>query len=166
MGQVRLYGRQKGLRDADIPEVESAFLHFASLIEKRFGVDVTRVVRSTGSGGLAAALHAFLNANLVNTLEYLSEHLNLVPTIRSADIAITGEGCLDRTTKLGKVPYFVAKSSSRRCIALVGSYTPEGFNDMTTVCNKCAIVPLNPELALSRPREALRDAAKSICVLL
>ncbi len=166
MGQVQLYGRQKGLKSADVPVVEAAFFHFAALIEKRLGVDVTTVVRSSGSGGLAAALHAFLGADLLNTLEYLSRQMQLVPIIRDADITITGEGRLDNTTKQGKVPYFVAKTSSQRCVGIVGKYTRKGLDDMLDACDQFSIFTLNPEFAVRNPRDALWDVAVSISGLL
>lgn len=166
IGQVQLYGRQKGLKDLDIPVVESAFVHFAEVIQKRFGIDVTRVIRATGSGGLGAALHAFLAADLLNTLDYLAARLPLDEIIRAADITITGEGCLDKQTRLGKVPYFVAARSTGRCIGIVGSYTQEGLIDMQSVCERFLISTMNPELARSDPARALCDVVSSLAPLI
>lgn len=166
IGQVQLYGHQKGLKDCDIPWVESAFLHFSEIIRRRLGIDVTRVIRATGSGGVGAALHAFLNAELLNTLEYLEERLRFDEIIRSADITITGEGCLDNQTKFGKVPYFVAKRSSQRCIGVVGKYTHAGLDDIRSVCNCFSAFCMNPDVALKDPRIALHDVASSVSLLL
>jgi glycerate kinase len=166
LGQVRLYGRQKGLKGRDIVGVESAFLHFAEIIERHCGVNVLRVVRSTGSGGVAAALHAFLEAPLVNTLEYLSKRLELDRKITNADIAITGEGCLDNQSVLGKVPYFVASHCSGHCIGLVGRYTQAGQSDLMRACKRVSLFTLNPEIAMKEAKQALRELASSVTSLL
>ena len=162
IGQVQLYGKQKGLKNSDIQVVESVYFNFSKLIESHFGIDVTKVVGATGSGGLAAALHSFLGADLVNTLEYFSERLPLHKLIGRADITVTGEGRLDNQTKLGKVPHFVASLSPRKCIGIVGSYTQEGFNDMKKACKQFSIFVMNPEIAMKKSKTALRDIATSV----
>ena len=129
IGQVQLYGAQKGLLREQIPFLEKCYSHMAQLIESHTRIKILTKVRATGSGGLAASLHAGLGAELYNTLEYLSESKNYDAIFRSADIAITSEGCLDNQTRFGKVPHFVAKSRKGPTIALVGNFTDEGYVD-------------------------------------
>jgi glycerate kinase len=158
-GQVQLYGRQKGLADADIPLVEASFSHFAALMQRHLGVDVTRVPRATGSGGVAAAMHAFMGAPLHNTLEYLTDWFNLPPLISQADVVITGEGRLDNQTKFGKVPYFIARRATKLCIGLFGSYTQEGLDDLRSICPQFLPFTLNPEFSTQNPEAGLYDLA-------
>lgn len=165
-GQVRLFGAQKGLLPSHVQGVELAYINFAKVIQRRLGPNVLAVVRSSGSGGLGAALHAFLHAKLVNTLDYLSRVTPMDDVIRRADVVITGEGCLDRQTCLGKVPHFVARRASRLCVAIVGSHTCEGLADFQAACRGAAVVCLNPNLALTEPRRALFEAMSSVMALL
>jgi glycerate kinase len=166
LGQVQLFGHQKGLADSQIATVESAYRHFADVIHRRIGVDETKIIRASGSGGLAAALHAFLNADLVNTLEFFSRTTDLHAQLRAADIVVTGEGCLDRQTRLGKVPYYVASRAPGKCLALVGSYTQQGLEDMKGACRELIISCINPATAMTNPAQALSEAAFSMFSLL
>jgi glycerate 2-kinase len=166
IGQVQLYGKQKGLLDSDIPLVEAAYFKFSAIIQKHYGIDVTKVIRATGSGGVAASLHAFLNAKLINTLDYLSEKLDFDAQIQSADIVITGEGCLDNQTRLGKVPYYVASRCPNRCIGIFGQYTKEGFADMNQACKGFVAFTTNPTTSMESPEDSLRAITHSIASLL
>lgn len=161
-GQVQLYGKQKGLAESDIPIVETAYFHFAGVIFRRFGIDVTKIAGATGSGGLVAALHTFLNAKVVNTLEYLSRSLDLEKPIKEADLVVTGEGCLDNQTKYGKVPYFVASLCSKRCLGIFGRYTDSGLSDMLQVCDRFLPFTMNPEYSSKEPGRAINDVVRSI----
>ena len=165
VGQVRLFGKQKGLPSGMIPAVERAYLHFADVIKGRLGVDVIQLVRASGSGGLGAALHAFLGAPLHNTLDYMATKVDLCEPLAKADLVITGEGRLDEQTKLGKVPYFVAARVKKLCIAIVGSYTLRGWDEMEKASKHCSIFCLNPELAMINPEQALRDGVTSILTM-
>ncbi len=162
IGQVRLFGKQKGLPESQIPSVELAYVHFSQVIQRRFGVDVTRVIRASGSGGLAATLYAFLKADLVNTLDYLSRKMQLDSLFGGADLVVTGEGCLDNQTKLGKVPHFVASRTVNKCIGIVGSFTQEGLDDLRRACRQFSIFCINPAIAMTNPRHALREAVLSV----
>lgn len=166
LGQVQLYGRQKGLKDEDISLVEKTFLNFSELIKKKSGIDVLNLIRSSGSGGLAATLNAFLGAKLYNTLDYIAPQLNMDDRIKEADIIITGEGCLDHQTKQGKVPYYVAKRSTGYCIGIFGNYTNKGFEDILNVCPKFSAFTMNNDLSIYNPIEALKQTVQSIGRLL
>ena len=162
IGQVQLYGKQKGLMASDIPIVESSYLHFSAIIQRMFGIDVTKLAGATGSGGIGAALHAFLDAKIINTLDYLSEKTNILTNINNADIVITGEGCLDNQTKFGKVPFFVASNCNSMCVGIFGRYTDEGFTDIKNVCSNFLAFTLNPETAIKEPGDSLYRSTHSI----
>lgn len=166
LGQVQLYGRQKGLRDEDVPLVEKSFLNFSDLIKRKSGIDVSNLIRSSGSGGLAATLNAFFGAELNNTLDYIAPQLGIDNRIKEAEIIITGEGCLDHQTKQGKVPYYVAKRSTGLCIGIFGKYTTKGFEDILKVCPNFSAFTMNNEIATDNPTESLRQTVQSIGSLL
>jgi glycerate 2-kinase len=161
-GQVQLYGRQKGLGESDIGRVEASYRHFASVIFRKLGVDITTLPRATGSGGVAAALHAFGRAPLLNTLDYLDERLHFTTQIGDADLVVTGEGLLDHQTKFGKVPFFVAKHTRSVCVGIFGSFTSQGLKDLSAVCRNVFPFVMNPKDALYSPEQALWSAATSI----
>ncbi|HMG46575.1 MAG TPA: glycerate kinase [Allosphingosinicella sp.] len=161
-GQVGLYGAQKGLRPSDATYVEYLFREFARFISGRWGVDLAAVEGSSGSGGIAGTMHAMLGAKLHHTLGYLDERLGMRDLLGQADVAITGEGCLDYQTKFGKVPQFVSEWAGNRCYHVVGEVTPEGASALEGAA-RARFVTLNPSLD---PRHALRDAATEIAASL
>src|SRR5437764_946736 len=63
------------------------------------------------AGGTAAGLHAFLNARLVNVIDYFLELTDFDKALRKADVVITGEGSIDEQTLSGKGPFGVARRS-------------------------------------------------------
>jgi glycerate kinase len=161
-GQVQLYGRQKGLADSDVGRVESSYRHFARLLLSKLGIDITNLARATGSGGVAAALHAFAGAELLNTLDYLDGRLHLSARIREADIVATGEGLLDHQTKYGKVPFFVAKHTRAVCVGIFGSFRSQGVSDLSELCPKVLPFVMNSKDGLYTPELAIRNTATSI----
>jgi len=155
-GQAETYGHQKGMRESERSAVENALYRFTRVIAEQRKVDVARLPMATGSGGLAAALHAFQGAPLIHTPEYFSRRVGLDDSLQSADYVITGEGCLDDQTRWGKVPYFVASRCSGTCVAIVGSYTEEGRRDLSEAsANRIALFTLDAGSAISHPRKAL-----------
>jgi glycerate kinase len=161
-GQVQLYGAQKGLRKEDIPHLEDCYAWMAKLIDNAYGTNLLTKIRATGSGGLGAGLFAGLQAELFNTLEYLADLKDWRSVLRSADLIITGEGCLDNQTRYGKVPFFVTKTSGVKCIAVVGSYTPEGKQDFLHINTANEIVVLDPACALNDPTAAIARACQEL----
>lgn len=164
-GQVALYGAQKGLRLQDAFRVEAGIRHFADVVHSKLGIDLTQVVRASGSGGIAAALHAFMSAELLNTLEHFGGKISGLSTAWQADVVVTGEGCLDEQTKFGKVPNFVATRSTGMCVAIVGDATPAGVADLNKVCGRAHVIEMGAA-AIGNPRASLATAAREVAAIL
>lgn len=166
-GQAHMYGPQKGLTLQDTVRAEAALRNFCRVIVDRFGIDVAELPLGGGSGGLAASLHSFLSAPLSHTVTCLDSALDITETIRNAEYVVTGEGCLDRQSRWGKVPYYVASRTTGRCVILVGDYSEEGLRDLERVCDRPEIILTNGVPTSSAPSGAsasysIRRASKSI----
>lgn len=61
------------------------------------------------AGGLGFAFRTFLHGELVSGSRLIIEETGLKDYIEKADIIITGEGCLDGQTVMGKAPISVAR---------------------------------------------------------
>jgi len=86
-------------------------------------VETRRTTGGGGAGGLAAGLHAFLNAELHHRYEIVMRYLDLDTPLQNADLVITSEGCIDATSSRGKIPCEVgrrAKLYGHPVVALVG----------------------------------------------
>jgi glycerate kinase len=93
----RLFGPQKGALADDVLELEQRFLlldHAHSLAKLPGG---------GAAGGLGAAL-ASLDAELLPGAPYVLEAIGFRERVAAADLVVTGEGTVDRTTFEGKAP--------------------------------------------------------------
>jgi glycerate 2-kinase len=93
----RLFGPQKGALADDVLELEGRFVlldHAQSLAKLPGG---------GAAGGLGAAL-ASLGAELVPGAPYVLEAIGFRERAAGADLVVTGEGTVDRTTFDGKAP--------------------------------------------------------------
>jgi glycerate 2-kinase len=93
----RLFGPQKGALADDVVELEQRFarLDHAHSLAKLAG--------GGAAGGLGAAL-ASLGAQLVAGAPYVLEAIGFREQASKADLVVTGEGTVDRTTFEGKAP--------------------------------------------------------------
>lgn len=122
-GCTRVYGPQKGLRPRDFPKAEAALRRLASVVSRQFGIDVANQCGAGAAGGLGFGLVAFAGAKLTPGFELVANEAKLDAQLRRADLVITGEGRLDRSTLMGKgVGELAARCRSRGvdCIALGG----------------------------------------------
>jgi glycerate 2-kinase len=91
----RLFGPQKGALVDDVTELERRFADHLQSFAKRAGAG--------SAGGLGAAL-ASLGAELVLGAAYVLEAVGFRERAGRADLVVTGEGTVDRTTFDGKAP--------------------------------------------------------------
>ncbi len=161
VGAAEVFGPQKGASPEQVVEIEQHFLHYNDLVNKHLGKDIAHLPRGGAAGGVAAALYAFLDANLVNGTEFLLAKTGFQNALEQADLLITTEGALDQQTQGGKGPFYVAqraKAQQKPVIILVGSvpkdYSPQDYPDYD------AIFPIGP-----RPqslKEALAHTAENL----
>ena len=91
----RLFGPQKGALADDVTELERRFADNAQTLAQLPG--------SGAAGGLGAAL-ASLGAELVGGAAYVLEAIGFRERAALADLVVTGEGTVDRTSFEGKAP--------------------------------------------------------------
>ena len=101
-GATRVYGPQKGLHSADFALVERCLRQLARVVRKQLGRDYARQPGSGAAGGLGFGLMAFLGARLEPGFALFARHAKLWRCLRTADLVITGEGAIDRSTLMGK----------------------------------------------------------------
>jgi glycerate 2-kinase len=113
---VWVFAEQKGATPEQLPELERRLLDNAAL--KPF-----RDVPGAGAaGGLGAALAA-LGAELIEGAPLILELIGFPGRLRDADLALTGEGSVDRSTWLGKAPAAVlgaCQEARVRCVLFGG----------------------------------------------
>ena len=68
----------------------------------------------------AKAYIAWLNAKLVNGIEYFLELTGFEASVQKADVVITGEGSIDEQTLQGKGPFGVAAMAKKYHLPVIG----------------------------------------------
>lgn len=119
-GAAAVFGPQKGASEEDIPLLESVLKRLAEKAFEVTGKKMHEIIHGGAAGGVAAALFAFLNAEIVNGAEQFLEITGFSTSISKADILITGEGSLDEQTLQGKGPHAVAKIAKGLNIPVIG----------------------------------------------
>lgn len=119
-GAAAVFGPQKGADANTIPLLESFLSKLAKIADEQFHKPLNKLKYGGTAGGAAAGLYAFLNAKLVNGIEYFLTLTNFEQELKIADLLITGEGSIDLQTLQGKGPFGVAKKAFEHNIPVIG----------------------------------------------
>lgn len=160
-GASQVYGPQKGADPAAAEELDRALTHFAEVVERDVGVSVRDAPGAGAAGGLGAALVAFLGAQLRPGAEIVAEATGLAARLERADLAVTGEGRLDRQTAYGKATSVVARLARQAgvpVVALAGGVAL-GAEPLFDGVYPITPGPLSLEEAMARADELLEEAA-------
>ncbi|WP_169083353.1 glycerate kinase [Paenibacillus sp. PL91] len=171
-GASAVYGPQKGAKQDEVKLLDHALLHYADLVCKHTGVDVSCLPGSGAAGGTGASLLAFFDATMQAGARLVMDTISFDEHIRDADWIITGEGRLDGQTGSGKVVEAVCVAAARQhipVIAVCGSV--EANAAYTAKLGLCACFSLVPgpcsvEEAIARTDEWMRERMIHIFSLL
>jgi glycerate kinase len=122
-GATRVYGPQKGLRPSDFQLAERCLRRLALVAKIELGLDFAKVPGSGAAGGLGFGLATFARGRLEPGFDLFAKQSNLDKRLSRADLVITGEGCIDHSTLMGKGVGQIAKKCRDRkipCIAIAG----------------------------------------------
>jgi glycerate kinase len=119
-GAAAVFGPQKGASPSDVRSLDKFLANFATVSKQQLGTDMTAIKHGGAAGGATAGLYTWLNAELVNGIEYFLSLTGFDQALKNADLVITGEGSIDAQTLQGKGPYGVAAEAKKRHIPVVG----------------------------------------------
>ena len=159
-GATKIYGPQKNLPEERLVTVDGWLQHFAELTDRKLAAQ-----KGAGAaGGLGFAL-MLLGGTRAPGVEVVSEAVGLSERIAGSDLAVTGEGAFDFSSRSGKVPYGVAQLASQHlvpCIALAG-VVQIGSREMRALGVESAysmVDLVGEERALGSPADALAELAE------
>lgn len=159
-GAARVFAPQKGATPADVERLEAALAHWAVIVKRDLGVDITGIPGGGAAGGLGAGCMAFLGATLEGGADWVARQSRLGQALQKADLVITGEGRLDAQTTFGKVPAFVARMAQtlgKPVMALGGSVEQNLDLRAIGITHCLAVTPPGTSLAV-----ALREAENNL----
>lgn len=151
-GCTRIYGPQKGLRPQDFAKAEAALSRLAKVVRKKTGENIAVKPGAGAAGGLGFGLAAFAGASMEPGFDLVADAVRLDAKLRRADLVITGEGRLDRSTLMGKgVGELAARCRKFKvdCWALGGSIT-----DRETLAGKFSLVAALTDLTSASDAKA------------
>ncbi|RXF68797.1 glycerate kinase [Arcticibacter tournemirensis] len=119
-GSATVFGPQKGASEKDVPLLEASLRRLRDVALMETGKDMASVVSGGTAGGAAAGLYAFLNARLVNGIDYYLQITEFDRALKNADLVVTGEGSIDEQTLHGKGPFGVARRAKERDMPVIG----------------------------------------------
>ena len=149
-GAARVFAPQKGATPEQVQELER---RLASMEELR---PVADLPGAGAAGGLGAGLAA-LGANLVAGIELVLDVVGFEDRIRGANVAVTGEGAIARSSAEGKTPAGVAAACGRAGVACVafGGLVEYGAAQPLYAVGATAVLRLS-----GRPEKARDDLAE------
>ena len=110
-GASAVYGPQKGATGEMVVKLDAALAHYADVIKRDLGIDVSDVPGAGAAGGLGAGLIVFLKARVLPGVDIVIEATGLAEHLKEASLVFTAEGRIDSQTACGKVPVGVARKA-------------------------------------------------------
>jgi glycerate kinase len=118
-GAAAIFGPQKGATPEGVVKLEASLKRLSEVTLQQTGKDISGIKYGGTAGGAAAGLYAFLNAKLVNGIDYYLQLTEFDKALGIADLVITGEGSIDRQTLKGKGPFGVANKTKLKGVPVV-----------------------------------------------
>ncbi|HEV8080096.1 MAG TPA: glycerate kinase [Chitinophagaceae bacterium] len=118
-GAAAVFGPQKGATPKGVKKLEASLTKLTEVAFKQTGKDMAAIKYGGAAGGAAGGLSTFLNAKLVNGIEYFLQLTTFEEALKQSDIVITGEGSIDEQTLQGKGPFGVAVKAKKRGIPVI-----------------------------------------------
>lgn len=146
-GATYVYGPQKGA-DADaLRRLESGMAHYAQVAQRTLGRDIASFPGAGAAGGLGAALHGLLDAQLVRGIDAMMEVTRFEEQLAGASLCVTGEGSFDeQSVAFGKVVSGIAGACARQnvpLLVLAGSIRG-GAQALYELCPRSSLMSIVP----------------------
>lgn len=128
-GAAPVYAPQKGAEPLAVAALETGLRKLADALEAATRVRVHDLPGTGSAGGVPAGLVALAGARMEPGFELVAKAVRLDERLAAADVVVSGEGQLDRSSFEGKVVGRLAarcRARGARFVAVVGHVTPEG----------------------------------------
>ena len=163
-GASQVFGPQKGLREEDMPQADACLRELSQRFFRLSGRHLPTVNGAGAAGGLGFGCIAFLNAETESGFELFAEHARLKRRVARADLVITGEGAMDRSTNMGKGAGGIAalcRELKIPCLGLAGDIfnrrtVRKEFTEIYSIIGGVA----DEAQAMKRPASCLADLAE------
>ena len=118
-GAAHVFARQKGADEAMVERLDWGLRNFADVVKRHSGVDIATMEGAGAAGGLGGGFVGLLGARLVRGVDMVLQAIRFDEIIKGCDLVMTGEGCLDAQTFMGKAPSGVLRVAQMQGIPVV-----------------------------------------------
>jgi glycerate kinase len=161
-GSAAVYGPQKGATPEAVERLDAALAHLAHVIRKKLNVDVEKMPGAGAAGGLAAGLVAFADAKIERGAPLIAEAVRLRQRLEAADLCITGEGRLDRSSRFGKTTVSVAEIAAKAGVPVIcipGQAGEDAPRELFAAVHTLVGDDVPPRLAIAQTAQLLKRRA-------
>jgi glycerate kinase len=155
-GSARVFGPQKGATPAQVRALEKFLIRWSRFAPR----DRKNKAGAGAAGALAFGLAGFAKARLVSGMTTIRTLTGWPAAARRADIILTGEGRLDRTSFSGKVVGDILRHRGKASVGVICGSTP--LSDQGLKRRGVAAVVTLGRSGLSRPDFSVQRAAEKI----
>ena len=166
-GAARVYARQKGAAEADLPALDAGLAHLDRVFGESLGLSVKDRPGAGAAGGFGGGAAALLGAELVPGAQLLLDAVGFDGLLGGADLVVTGEGSLDGQTGSGKAVAAIARRAAEQGVPVVALAGRVRVADPAALGLASAVEVgpgLPPEASIARVLELLEAAAGRLAV--
>jgi glycerate 2-kinase len=166
-GCTRVYGPQKGLMPANFGLAERCLKQLATIATRQLHRNYAAEPGVGAAGGLGFGLLCFLGAQLRPGFDLFAQHAHLARRLRRADVVVTGEGAIDRSTFMGKgVGRVVRECRGLKipCLGLAGIIKPHAGASKYFAKQQALAQITSAKNALQKPTLWLERLAKQLAL--
>lgn len=119
-GAAHVFAPQKGATPEAVRQLDQGMESLADTVIRKSGLNLQTLPGSGAAGGLGGGIAAWLNGTLTSGIEAVLELLTFRTHAAEADLIITGEGCLDEQTFMGKAVSGVLQAAGSTPVLVLG----------------------------------------------
>lgn len=162
-GAARVFGPQKGATPTGVLRLERGLKRLAELV-RISGKDISKTTGTGAAGGAAAGLMGFAKARLERGTETIFNLIGLEAQIKRADLVLTGEGRVDRTSWEGKTLGELDRLCRRHLkpmVVLAGGIGPGGKRRGIQIVS-LGDKKMSPAEKMRNAKRLLQESAKDV----
>lgn len=167
-GAAAVFGPQKGASPEQVLLLDKGLQRLSEITREKLNKDMATVTYGGAAGGASAGVWAYLNAKLVNGIDYFLDMTRFDQSLAHSQLVITGEGSIDEQTLQGKGPYGVAIRARKAKVPVIGlagkiplepsKKLSEYFNVLLAVGNE----PVDLSVAIAQTSKNLLRISKQV----